>query len=218
MANLLEKQIDAALEKGREAGEKEPRAKSAKFDRKTGRIVVRLTNESEFSFLPKLVQGLRDASPEKLSEVEVLGRGHALHWESLDLDFSVPHLVNGLFGTSRWMASQAGSVKSERKAAAARKNGARGGRPRNVRPSPELASITGSDPLPRNQIVSKVWEHVRKNNLINPQNKREIIADDKLRKVLGRERLSAAQIGKQLSRIFEEIQAESPKPRHRKRA
>ena len=38
-------------------------------------------------------------------------------------------------------------------------------------PSADLAQITGSDPLPRSQVVSKVWDHIRKNNLQNPQNK-----------------------------------------------
>ena len=41
----------------------------------------------------------------------------------------------------------------------------------------DLAQICGKDPLPRSQVVSKVWDHIRKNNLQNPQNKREIVAD-----------------------------------------
>ena len=65
----------------------------------------------------------------------------------------------------------------------ARKAG--GGLARPVQPSSDLAAITGSDPLPRSQVVSKIWDHIRKNNLQNPQNKREILADDKLKKVFG---------------------------------
>ena len=60
-----------------------------------------------------------------------------------------------------------------------------GGLARPVQPSADLAAITGSDPLPRSQVVSKVWDHIRKNNLQNPQNKREIVADDKLKKIFG---------------------------------
>ena len=78
--------------------------------------------------------------------------------------------------------------------------GARGGLSRPVTPSPELAAITGSDPLPRSQVVSKVWDHIRKNNLQNPQNKREIIADDKLRAVFGKDRCSMFEMNKHLSR------------------
>ena len=75
-----------------------------------------------------------------------------------------------------------------------------GGLARPVQPSPELAAITGSDPLPRSQVVSKVWDHIRKNNLQNPQNKREIVADDKLKKFFCVERCSMFEMNKHLSK------------------
>ena len=78
--------------------------------------------------------------------------------------------------------------------------GARGGLARPVTPSADLAAITGSDPLPRSQVVSKVWDHIRKNNLQNPQNKREIIADDKLRPIFGKDRVSMFEMNKHLSK------------------
>src|SRR5438132_13671233 len=74
-----------------------------------------------------------------------------------------------------------------------------GGLARPVQPSADLAAITGSDPLPRSQVVSKVWDHIRKNNLQNPQNKREIVADDKLRKIFGKDRVSMFEMNKHLS-------------------
>lgn len=130
MAELTEAAIDAALERGRNAQETEPRALAARYDAKTGRIIVDLANGATFAFPPRLAEGLADARPEDLAEVEILGRGQGLHWEKLDVDFSVPGLVSGLFGTARWMAAQAGRGTSEAKAAAARANGAKGGRPR----------------------------------------------------------------------------------------
>lgn len=78
--------------------------------------------------------------------------------------------------------------------------GARGGLSRPVTPSPELAAITGSDPLPRSQVVSKMWDYIRSNNLQNPQNKREIVADDKLKKIFGVDRCSMFDMNKHLSR------------------
>ncbi len=75
-----------------------------------------------------------------------------------------------------------------------------GGLARPVTPSPELAAITGSAPLPRSEVVSKVWDHIRKNNLQNPQNKREILADDKLKKVFGVDRCTMFDMNKHLSR------------------
>jgi chromatin remodeling complex protein RSC6 len=78
--------------------------------------------------------------------------------------------------------------------------GARGGLSRPVTPSPELAAITGSDPLPRSQVVSKMWDYIRTNKLQNPENKREIVADDKLRKIFGTDRCSMFDMNKHLSR------------------
>jgi chromatin remodeling complex protein RSC6 len=75
-----------------------------------------------------------------------------------------------------------------------------GGLARPVQPSADLAKITGSDPLPRSQVVSKVWDHIRKNNLQNPQNKREIVADETQKKVFGgKDRVSMFEMNKHLS-------------------
>jgi chromatin remodeling complex protein RSC6 len=54
-----------------------------------------------------------------------------------------------------------------------------------LQPSNELPAVVGSSPLPRTEVVSKVWEYIKANNLQNPENKREILADDKLRAVFG---------------------------------
>ena len=78
--------------------------------------------------------------------------------------------------------------------------GARGGLSRPVKPSADLAAITGPDPLPRSQVVSKMWDYIRTNKLQNPNNKREIIADDKLRKIFGSDRCSMFEMNKHLSR------------------
>jgi chromatin remodeling complex protein RSC6 len=78
--------------------------------------------------------------------------------------------------------------------------GARGGLARRVTPSSELAKIVGSEPLPRSAVVSKMWDYIRKNNLQNPLNKREIIADDKLKAVFGADRVSMFQMNKSISK------------------
>jgi chromatin remodeling complex protein RSC6 len=75
-----------------------------------------------------------------------------------------------------------------------------GGLARPVQPSPQLAAICGSDPLPRSQVVSKVWDHIRKNKLQNPQNKREIMADATLKPIFGgKDRVSMFEMNKHLS-------------------
>jgi hypothetical protein len=132
MVELTQEEYDAAVERGRIAEATEPRAKTAKFDRKTRRIVVELKNGSTFAFPVALVQFLQDATDDELAEVEVLGTGYGLHWETLDVDFTVPGLMSGIFGTRKYMAQLAGRATSDAKAAAARENGKKGGRPRKT--------------------------------------------------------------------------------------
>ena len=78
--------------------------------------------------------------------------------------------------------------------------GRQSGLQRPVTPSKELAAITGSDALPRSQVVSKIWDHIKKNNLQDPKNKREIVADDKLRAIFGKDRVSMFEMNKHISR------------------
>ena len=127
-------EFEDAQRRGEEALRSEPRAKRARYDRKTGRILVELTNGCSFAFPARRAEGLEGASDDELAEVTILGLGLGLHWERLDVDLSVPGLLAGLLGTKGWMdrerAAHAGSATSPAKAAAARRNGAKGGRPR----------------------------------------------------------------------------------------
>ncbi|MCX8478105.1 MAG: SWIB/MDM2 domain-containing protein [Sphingomonas sp.] len=78
--------------------------------------------------------------------------------------------------------------------------GARGGIAKPVTPSPELAAIVGTADLPRSEIVSKMWDHIKKNNLQNPENKREILADDKLEKIFGAKKVTMFEMNKHISK------------------
>lgn len=130
MVELTDDQIDAATARGQVARTQEPRAAAARYDRSLKRLIVELTNGCSFTFPPHLAQGLEAATAQQLAQVEILGAGTGLHWEALDVDLSIGGLLAGLFGTRAHMARQAGRVTSPAKAAAARANGARGGRPR----------------------------------------------------------------------------------------
>jgi upstream activation factor subunit UAF30 len=68
-----------------------------------------------------------------------------------------------------------------------------------LRPSKELAAVAGSGPLPRGQVVSKMWQYIRLHNLQNPENRREILADDKLRKVFGKDKVTMFEMNKHLA-------------------
>jgi upstream activation factor subunit UAF30 len=69
-----------------------------------------------------------------------------------------------------------------------------------VQPSSELAEIVGSQPLPRSEITKKVWDHIKKHNLQNPSNKREILADDKLERVFGTKKLTMFEMTKAINK------------------
>jgi hypothetical protein len=127
---LTDAQIDAATARGEERAKNEPRAQSAMFDRASRKIVISFANGAEFKFPPELAQGLGEATDDQLADVRVSGNGFGLHWDSLDADLTVPGVVSGVFGTRRFMAQQAGRSTSPAKVAAARENGAKGGRPR----------------------------------------------------------------------------------------
>lgn len=136
MANVTDAQLKTAEARGRRMLETEPRAASAHYERATGRVMVDLVNGCAYAFPAQLVQDLHGASDDDLAGVEVDGAGFNLHWPALDIDLYVPALISGVFGTRDWtvreLARKAGQATSSAKAAAARSNGAKGGRPRKV--------------------------------------------------------------------------------------
>ncbi|MDK2766571.1 MULTISPECIES: SWIB/MDM2 domain-containing protein [unclassified Sphingomonas] len=78
--------------------------------------------------------------------------------------------------------------------------GARGGIAKPVTPSPELAAIVGTAELPRSEIVSKMWEYIKKNDLQNPANKREILADAKLKPIFGADKVTMFEMNKHIAK------------------
>jgi len=77
--------------------------------------------------------------------------------------------------------------------------GARGGIAKPVTPSPQLAEITGAAALPRSEVVSKIWAYIKQHNLQNPANKREILADAKLKAIFGKDSATMFEMNKLLS-------------------
>ena len=70
-----------------------------------------------------------------------------------------------------------------------------------LQPSEELAAVVGGPaPLPRGEVVSKVWDYIKAHNLQNPQDRREILADDTLRKVFGKDKVTMFEMNKHLAR------------------
>jgi len=62
--------------------------------------------------------------------------------------------------------------------------------------SPELENVIGKGPMPRGEVVKKLWDYIKKNNLQNPSNKRNIFADDKLMPIFGKKEVTMFEMTK----------------------
>ena len=113
-----------------------PRAVSAHYDRKTGRIVIQLSSKLIVSFSPADAEGLEDAQPSQLRQIEISPSGFGIHFPAVDADLYIPGLLEGFLGSKSWMATRLGQIggrsRSGAKKAASRANGRLGGRPKKV--------------------------------------------------------------------------------------
>jgi hypothetical protein len=105
----------------------------ARYDSDADAIDLRFSGGGSMSIPRRIVPGLERASVAKMESIVVSPAGDALSWPSLDVDVYVPGLVERAFGTRLFAAStgrRGGRRRSKSKAAAAKANGAKGGRPR----------------------------------------------------------------------------------------
>jgi len=125
-ANQRAKDLDARI----------PKVVSAHYDRKTGRIVIQLSSKLIVSFSPGDVEGLEEARPSQLNQIEISPSGFGIHFPAVDADLYIPGLLEGFLGSETWMASRLGQIggrsRTKAKKAASRTNGRLGGRPRKV--------------------------------------------------------------------------------------
>lgn len=113
-----------------------PHVIDARYDAVRERLVLILSTEAEISLPVRMIEGLANASPSDLSEIEIEPFGFGLHWPRIDMDTYIPNLLSGVMGSSKWMAAMlgkaGGAARTAPKVAAARKNGKKGGRPRKI--------------------------------------------------------------------------------------
>jgi len=130
---ITEQEFQAATLRG-EYVRRRGYAVRADYDSRQNRLVVDLNTGVTIMVPVHLIEELSDADANDLTEIEISPAGTALHWPHIDADVYVPSLMQGIYGTKRWMAAQLGAAggraTSPAKSAAARANGAKGGRPR----------------------------------------------------------------------------------------
>jgi hypothetical protein len=129
-------EIEQANQLGADLQAHAPRAVSARYDQRTGKIVLHLSSRLIVSFEPHDAEGLEDAQPSQLKEIEISPSGFGLHFPELDADIYIPALLEGSLGSKAWMASRlgqrGGKSTGTAKTAASRANGKLGGRPKKV--------------------------------------------------------------------------------------
>jgi hypothetical protein len=132
----LHDDFEMANRRAKEMQEILPRAVLARYDRKSGRIVIHLSSRLILSFSPGDAQGLEDAKPSQLDEIEITPSGFGIHFPKLDADLHVLGLLEGFLGSKKWMAARLGQLggqsRSRAKRAASRSNGKLGGRPKKA--------------------------------------------------------------------------------------
>jgi hypothetical protein len=131
MVEVTDAELESAKARWAEERAGRPVPVAVRFDRETGRIIVDFDNGATFLVPARALEGLEHATADQLSEVELLGET-GLHWEALDVDYTIQGLMAGIFGSRAFLEAQrrGGQSRSPAKVAASRVNGARGGRPK----------------------------------------------------------------------------------------
>jgi hypothetical protein len=95
-------------------------------------VYVELSTGALFAFPVDNLQGVAGAPDHAIRQVAITPSGHGLRWLALDADYLLDELMQGVVGTRAWMREigrKGGRARARRKAAAARINGSKGGRP-----------------------------------------------------------------------------------------
>lgn len=135
--HISETELQEAIRRGEAERRATPHARAVSYDPATRRYAIAMLAGGEIRFSADQVREIANATPEQLANVVLSPAGGAISWPDLDMDISVTGLAMDLIAGEGWprayramLAREAATVKSEKKAAAARENGRRGGRPR----------------------------------------------------------------------------------------
>jgi len=130
----LHNDFESANQRAKDLQSWMPRAVAAHYDRKNKRIVIQLSSNLDVSFSPSNAQGLERAAASQLEKIEISPSGLGIYFPKLDADLYLPSLLEGFFGSKKWMAARLGHAggksRSLAKKAASRANGRLGGRPK----------------------------------------------------------------------------------------
>jgi hypothetical protein len=137
---VLDRQYEEATKRGEETLRDLLKADSARFDKNSRRLVLEMQNGTTVLVPVHLIQGLQTADDKDLVDLRLVAEGTQIHWDKLDVQFYVKSLIEGIFGTKKWMKNlnehlaeigrRGGKSTSKAKSEASRHNGLKGGRPK----------------------------------------------------------------------------------------
>lgn len=140
MSNMSNFNFDAIDERTRQLDMSEDRAVDAHYDSVNKKLVVNLKSGVDVAIPVNLIEGLQQATDAERAKILLTVSGHGLHWDDIDVQLSIQGLLKGLYGSPSWMEQdlaaatlgrKGGQSRTPAKVAAARKNGAKGGRPKS---------------------------------------------------------------------------------------
>src|SRR4051812_47521082 len=97
----FDRKFTAAKRRGAARLGSQPLATAVRYDRRTRKVVIDLSNGCTLLLPPELAEGLSTASARDLSAAEILGPGTTIDWPNLDVQLSVAGLLNGSFGSQK---------------------------------------------------------------------------------------------------------------------
>ena len=121
--DISQEALAAVTERTARAEQRRLRAVSARYDRRSRSVVIRLSNDVAMSFPLSMLPGLQDAKDEDLTRLRIEGGGFGLHAPALDADIFIPQLLEDHLGTTAMR-------RAFTRSAASRTNGRLGGRPK----------------------------------------------------------------------------------------
>jgi hypothetical protein len=131
-----EEQFRLATARAEQRLRDEPHIVKAHYDPKLGRVILSLSSGAWFAFRPDDAQGLEGATTAQLKKIEITPSTFGINFPLLDAQFDITGLLQGHFGSRKWMAARLGAAggasRSKSKVTAARANGKLGGRPRKT--------------------------------------------------------------------------------------
>ena len=129
---ITDEELEQIRKETSQRNETEPRLNVVRFDPGSQTFAMEFKSGADLKAPLSLFSCFKNADPNKIANAKIVSHGSAVHWDELDVQMTTVSIINQVFGIKSLAenARKAGRKTSPAKTAAARANGAKGGRPR----------------------------------------------------------------------------------------